>query len=94
LLGHERRLAGLAALRSGAHSDSRSRGGIYTARPWIINNDTDDSEDEEIQTVQVMKTNLLFSTAKSPKIEFKLAIIFFIYHLRAYNIFMALSQDF
>jgi hypothetical protein len=76
LLGHERRLAGLAALRSGAHSDSRSRGGIYTARPWIINNDTDDSEDEEIQTVQVIKTDLLFSTAKSPKKSLNWPLIF------------------
>jgi hypothetical protein len=34
LLAHERRLAGLAALRSGGHGDSRTRGGIYTAR-WF-----------------------------------------------------------
>ena len=46
ILGHDARSANLAA--------ARARGGIYTARPWVVSNSETDSEnDESFESLQV-----------------------------------------
>jgi len=45
ILGHDARSANLAA--------ARARGGIYTARPWVVSNSETDSEnDESLESLQ------------------------------------------
>ena len=46
ILGHDARTANLTA--------ARARGGIYTARPWVVSNSETDSEnDESFESLQV-----------------------------------------
>ena len=48
ILGHDARSANLTA--------ARARGGIYTARPWVVSNSETDSEnDESLDSLQVGK---------------------------------------
>jgi len=51
ILGDGRRGRGLTFLREGSFDASRARGGIYTARPWVVTSESD-SEEEDISTVQ------------------------------------------
>ena len=50
ILGHDARSANLAA--------ARARGGIYTARPWVVStSETDSENDDSIDSLQVGMTD-------------------------------------
>ncbi|XP_023349343.1 myosin-2 heavy chain isoform X2 [Eurytemora carolleeae] len=51
ILGQELRSRGLSFLREGSFSNMKTRGGIYTARPWMITSESE-SEEDDIQTIQ------------------------------------------